>query len=265
MSNNWRIKDNTKDRWIDVDSRKAGEDKLEEFEGELELELKAPDGRTVETNFEQADNDDVDPEVVDHSPDGDPGTPAAKAADPTTDGGPQTRTGAEVVGDGEDVPVPNETPEEALKASETTIVETDPEPTETAVGTTNDVQQGHIDLEDPESHLPGWMLTEITHGNGDSGIDLNKNGTQVVSGALGLEVNAECEVSAKETDFEYARYRATVVKPDGRTYNAVGDCHIDEQGKSKWDLERQAETRAKKRCVKWASSGGIEALEAVRK
>ena len=115
-------------------------------------------------------------------------------------------------------------------------------------------------LEDPEANLPGWMLSEITHGNGETGIDLNKNGTQVVAGALGFEVTAECEVSAENTDYEYCRYRATVTRPDGRTFNAVGDCHIDEQGKSKWDLERQAETRAKKRAVKWAAAGGVEAL-----
>jgi len=115
-------------------------------------------------------------------------------------------------------------------------------------------------LEDPEANLPGWMLSEIQHGNGETGIDLNKNGTQVVAGALGFEVQADCEVSAEGTDYEYCRYRATVTRPDGRTFNAVGDCHIDEQGKSKWDLERQAETRAKKRAVKWAAAGGIEAL-----
>jgi len=211
----WQIKDHTEDRWIDVDGRKAGEDKLEDFEGELKLELIAPDGRSVATNYDSDDTEAVTPEVVDHSPE----NGAVGTADTTA---------------------------EDMAAEHT------------------EVKQGQINLNDPESHLPGWMLTEITHGNGDSGIDLNKNGTQVVSGALGLEVSAECEVTAEETDFEYARYRAVVIKPDGRTYNAVGDCHIDEQGKSKWDLERQAETRAKKRAVKWASSGGIEALEAVR-
>jgi len=207
---NWQIKDLTEDRWIDVDSRKEGEDKLEDFEGELDLMLIAPDGREVASNYGEADAPDapepVEPDVVDESED----------------------------------PVDFEAQQE------------------------RNIEQGGIDLHDPESHLPSWMLTEITHGNGDSGIDLNKDGTQVVSGALGLEVHAECEVSAKESDFEYARYRVIVVKPDGRTFNAVGDCHIDESGKDKWDLERQAETRAKKRAVKWASSGGIEALETVR-
>ena len=211
----WQIKDYTEDRWIDVNSRKEGEDKLEDFEGELRLELIAPDGRAVDANFDNdgspPETETVEPEVID----------------------------------------------------EQAAVEPVDEPVDFEAQQQQDIERGEIDLNDPESHLPGWMLTEITHGNGDSGIDLNKNGTQVVSGALGLEVHAECEVSAKESDFEYARYRAIVVKPDGRTFNAVGDCHIDESGKNKWDLERQAETRAKKRAVKWASSGGIEALETV--
>jgi len=210
----WQIKDYTEDRWIDVDSRKEGEDKLEDFEGELRLELIAPDGREVAANF---DNDGSPPETETVEPE----------------------------------PVEPE------------VVEEPTEPVDFEAQQEQNIEQGAIDLNDPESHLPSWMLTEITHGNGDSGIDLNKDGTQVVSGALGLEVHAECEVSAKETDFAYARYRVIVVKPDGRTFNAVGDCHIDENGKDKWDLERQAETRAKKRAVKWASSGGIEALETV--
>jgi len=227
----WKIKDHTNDRFINVeDGRKAGEDKLEDFEGELELELIAPDGRTVDTNYETDDTEAVEPEIVE---------------DNATTESDKSPTDAEVA-----------MVEEQAKREATPVG-----PTETAV---DSPEPAPIDLNDPESHLPGWMLSEIQHGNGDTGIDLNKDGTQVVSGALGLEVNAECEVSAQETDFEYARYRATVVKPDGRTYNAVGDCHIDESGKDKWDLERMAETRAKKRCVKWASSGGIEALEAVR-
>lgn len=118
-----------------------------------------------------------------------------------------------------------------------------------------------VDAPDPNTTLPHWMLTEIEHSNGDVSVDLNKRGTQVVSNYLELEVNADCEISAEETGFEYCRYRATVETPEGKTFNAVGDAHIDEQGKNKWDLERLAETRAKKRCVKWSSAGGIAAFE----
>lgn len=158
-----------------------------------------------------------------------------------------------ILKDGEPIDAPE--PEDAEPVPQPTVEDTDE--------TMPDVHAGRspsFALEDPEANLPGWMLSEITHGNGETGIDLNKNGTQVVAGALGFEVQADCEVSAEGTDYEYCRYRATVTRPDGRTFNAVGDCHIDEQGKSKWDLERQAETRAKKRAVKWAAAGGIEAL-----
>lgn len=196
----YKIRDHTEGRDIDVAKRKEGEDKLEDFAGELELELV----KVVE--------------------DGENETLASN-----WDDGPEPETSVEVVDENQEVE-------------------------------SQSVNSNVTALEDPEANLPSWMLSEIQHGNGDTGIDLNKDGTQVVAGALGLEVNAECEVSAAETDYEYCRYRATVVRPDGRTFNAVGDCHIDESGKSKWDLERQAETRAKKRAVKWTSAGGIEAL-----
>lgn len=116
-------------------------------------------------------------------------------------------------------------------------------------------------LNNPLATLPDWMLTEIQHGR-DTSLDLNKDGSQVIANALGLSVEANCEVSAMETDFEYCRYRAVVETPDGKVFNAVGDARIDEEGKNhdKWDLERKAETRAKKRAVKWATGGGIEAF-----
>jgi len=104
------------------------------------------------------------------------------------------------------------------------------------------------------------FIDQINHRNGSS-LDLNKDGTQFVANVLGFEVSAECEVTAYESEFEYSRYRATCIRPDGREFNAVGDCHIEEQGKNKEDLERMAETRAKKRAVKWASAGGVEAIK----
>jgi len=108
---------------------------------------------------------------------------------------------------------------------------------------------------DPIPNLPGWMKEEVKE-HGD--MDLNKDGCQVIANALGFEVSAHPDVKAHETDFEYACYTATVERPDGRVFNAVGDCHIEEAHKSKKDLNRMAETRAKKRSVKWATAGGIE-------
>lgn len=117
----------------------------------------------------------------------------------------------------------------------------------------------NLGMADPLVTLPDWMKSEIDHGR-ETSVDLNKRGTQVIANALNLVVKAVPEISAEETEYEYCRYRATVETPDGHIFNAVGDAHIDESGKNKWDLERLAETRAKKRCIKWSTGGGIQAF-----
>jgi hypothetical protein len=101
------------------------------------------------------------------------------------------------------------------------------------------------------------MTTTVDHGD-DESVDLNKRGTQVIANSLNYNVDAECEVEAIETDFEYCRYRATVTTPDGDEYTAVGDAHIKEPGNNRDDLERLAETRAKKRAVKWSAGAGLQ-------
>jgi len=103
------------------------------------------------------------------------------------------------------------------------------------------------------------FVTKVTHSNGQSW-ELNKDGTQFIVSELGFSMDRECLVPAHETDFTYAKYEATVTTPDDKSFTAVGDCHIDEDGKEAVDLERMAETRAKKRAVKWASAGGIDAI-----
>jgi len=112
------------------------------------------------------------------------------------------------------------------------------------------------DMPDPLVTVPDWMTTTVTHGK-DESVDLNKRGTQVIANALDYNVDAECEIEAIETEFEYSRYRATVTTPDGETFTAVGDAHIKESGNNREDLERLAETRAKKRAVKWSAAGGL--------
>jgi len=107
---------------------------------------------------------------------------------------------------------------------------------------------------EPIPNLPDWMVETVDHG----GLDLSKDGCQVIANGLDFQVTADPDVKSHETDFEYACYTAKVVRPDGREFTAVGDCHINESGKSKVDLNRMAETRAKKRAVKWATAGGIE-------
>jgi hypothetical protein len=113
------------------------------------------------------------------------------------------------------------------------------------------------EMPDPLITVPDWMTTTVDHGD-DESVDLNKRGTQVIANSLNYNVDAECEVEAIETDFEYCRYRATVTTPDGDEYTAVGDAHIKEPGNNRDDLERLAETRAKKRAVKWSAGAGLQ-------
>lgn len=162
------------------------------------------------------------------------------------------------LGAGEDALEIVEVDEEKQADGGAEVVEPAPIDDATEGPTPNVVER--VDAPDPNKTLPHWMLTEIQHGN-DVSVDLNKRGTQVVASRLGLEVNAECEIEARETDFEYCRYRATARTEDGKEFTAVGDAHIDEDGKDKWDLERLAETRAKKRAVKWSTAGGVKAFE----
>jgi len=116
--------------------------------------------------------------------------------------------------------------------------------------------------QDPLDVLPGWMIDQVNHGNGKQP-HLNKRGCQVIAEYVGLEIQTEAIISAHETDFEYAYYRATVTKPDGRMFVEHGAARVDgddQTGEEAWGLDMQAETRAFKRGVKAATGGGLEAF-----
>jgi hypothetical protein len=113
-------------------------------------------------------------------------------------------------------------------------------------------------LDDPLEVLPGWMKTPVERHGGD--VDLNKRGCQVVVSALDLEVHPDPVERAADTEHDRAVYRATVVRPDGREFEAEAEAHVEESNVKKWDLNRMAETRAKKRAVKWATGGGLLAM-----
>lgn len=141
----------------------------------------------------------------------------------------------------------------------------DTEPKEPeVVDNTDEIEPDEIvtagSMPDPLATVPTWMTTTIEHREGEESVDLNKRGTQVIANTLDYVVDAECEIESYETDFDYARYRATVTTPDGDEFSAVGDAHIKEPGNNRDDLERLAETRAKKRAVKWATGGGLQAF-----
>lgn len=114
---------------------------------------------------------------------------------------------------------------------------------------------------DPVDTLPGWMIDRIERG-GQSSPHLNKRGCQVIARYLGLDVRAEPVERAADTAFEYAEYSAYIAGDDGdRTYESRGFASIEEDGIDAHNLDLQAETRAKKRAVKWATGGGIEAFD----
>lgn len=222
MQDKWTIVEVDGDRSWKKDSKADAEHAIQRFAGEAEFYILDPDG-----------NEYVPPQA---------------------DGG-------ETPEESEEPEEPEESEAQEVEYNESETKEPEGEESAPKVVEATPVSRGSVNASkrvyDPEGIMPEWMKTDIIHGNGDKGIDLNKRGTQVVAESLNLEVTAECEVSATDTEFEYCRYRATVERPDGSTFNAVGDCHIDEKGKEKWDLERMAETRAKKRAVKWASGGGL--------
>jgi len=167
-------------------------------------------------------NDDVEAEIVDHSENGheEPDTEETSVEEDSTD----------------DVQEAQPVPEEPVEPE---VVDTGGE------------------MPDPLITGPDWMTTTVDHGD-DESVDLNKRGTQVIANKLNYNVDAECEIEAIETDFEYCRYRATVTTPEGDAYTAVGDAHIKEPGNNRDDLERLAETRAKKRAVKWSTGAGLQ-------
>jgi len=51
----WELHDHTKERHIAVDSRSAGEKRLEEWDGELDLVLFGPDGNAILSNFAESE------------------------------------------------------------------------------------------------------------------------------------------------------------------------------------------------------------------
>lgn len=113
-------------------------------------------------------------------------------------------------------------------------------------------------LDDPLETLPEWMKTEVDRHGGD--LDLNKRGCQVIANYLELDVKPEPVKRAHDTDFEYAVFEAIVYRDGAEIARAEAEAHIDESNVQKWDLNRMAETRAKKRATKWATGGGIEAF-----
>jgi len=143
-------------------------------------------------------------------------------------------------------------------------VEATPVPTDESDAPAPDFANGLDISKDPLKVLPGWMTTQVSYSDrGDSSTTVNKRGCQVIAEYLGLDTEIDDIKRAHETDFEFATYRCTVTKPDGRTFEGTGTARADsaDQGEDAgWKLDMMAETRAYKRAVKAATGGGIEAF-----
>jgi hypothetical protein len=116
---------------------------------------------------------------------------------------------------------------------------------------------------DPQDRLidRDWMLTTIEYSNGDTSEDLNKRGAQVIAEVLGAYPDSELVTYAPEADPCYAIVKAWVTDPEtGEMYSAHGEARSTEQNVGDHEVIRQAETRAKKRTIKWVSASGAKAL-----
>lgn len=221
--NEWTIRDHSRGRDMHRDSRAEGEDVLEEFKGDLELELLDPEGNTVAKNFGDDAEQDVEPDVVDHS----------EAEETTADGGKVVE--ADVV---EETDEP--TPEPA-----------EPEPEST--GSTYDLPERSVS-DDPLQWVPGDFIDSI-----DGTRAINRKGFAVLGHFYKIETSSEVVVSPEETDFEFCRVKAVATTKDGREYEAQGSAHVD-RGDDSYLLLEMADTRAKKRALADATGVGAVAV-----
>ena len=126
-----------------------------------------------------------------------------------------------------------------------------------------EVVDNELTAMDPQDRLVDrdWMLTTIEHSNGDESEDLNKRGAQVIADVLGAYPDSELLEYDAGGDPVYAVVKAWVTDPEtGQTYTAHGEARATERNVGEHEVIRQAETRAKKRAVKWVSASGAKAL-----
>ena len=168
----------------------------------------------------------VDAEVIDHSEaKGDPGTPAAAKADPR-----------------------NQTP---VEPKTTNAVE--PEQTVQEPESYDLPDKPPVD-EDPLT----WMPDEFTDRIEQTTV-INRKGYEVMAHHYGISTQSECLVGPEETDFEFARVKATATKPDGTEYQAHGSAHTD-RGDDSFLLLEMADTRSRKRAIAQATGVGMVAV-----
>lgn len=235
----WQVIDHSNDRIVPEDSRSDAESTVNEFSNQLELDICRP-GEDPDTMLEQGPTEETetpDVDVVKHNEDG-----TTEPVQETEDEDPEPPADPDVI--------------------ETEPVQEDNTPKKQEQGTPEFAN--YSSLKDPLESLPGWMKTQVSYADrGDSSTTINKRGCQVIAEYLGLEVETEALTRAEETDFDYATFKATVEKPDGRTFTGYGTARStdsDQGDGSGWKLNMMSETRAFKRCVKAATGGGIEAF-----
>lgn len=208
-------------------------DDIEVVQGNYE-DYEAYQNRDKEQDEQVADGgtEELNPDVVDmteqETTPKDPGTPAAKQADPR-----------------------NQTP---VEPETTNAVQ--PEQT---VQTPNDLPDRKV-TDDPFEWMPGDFIDTI---QGTQAI--NRKGYAVLSQFYDISVESECVVGPEETDFTYARCEATAVDAEGETYKAHGSAHVDRMdGDDSTLLLELADTRATKRVLAIATGVGAVAVEELK-
>ena len=112
--------------------------------------------------------------------------------------------------------------------------------------------------EDPMVWMPGDFTDTI------EGKDvINRKGYEVMAHYYNIGTDSICEVGPEETNFEYARVKATATTEEGVEYGAQGSAHV-ERGDDKELLLEMADTRARKRALAQATGTGMLAVEELK-
>jgi hypothetical protein len=141
--------------------------------------------------------------------------------------------------------------------------DTDPREPEPVKSDTSDSRMLDMEPRDLLNIEAEWMV-DTFQSRGDTYEDLSKDGCQVLATLLGQYPDAEIvEFGTDDDGTRYAVARATISDPNGDEYSAHGEAWADESNVGRHEVIRQAETRAKKRAVKWVSAGGAALIDEV--
>jgi len=219
--NDWEVRDKESNRTWYKDSKEEAEQAVEEFGHIRDLEVIPPDG-------EEAVHVTEDNELVQQ--------------------GGQTESDSKASESDDKAEQENKSNGTDSKTNSAEAVAETP--------TVADVPQAKPAVdEDPVDWMPEHFVDTI------QGVPtVNRKGYAVIAAKYNVSVTAEPVVTAGETDFEYAEFKATAKTEEGQTYSGYGSAHVKRgDGDGKYLLNELAETRAMKRATAWATGIGMTA------